>query len=107
MVLSAQVGSIGDNRLGGWYGYRMAKAALNMGIKTAAIEFERVRKAPVVCAVHPGTTATALSGPFIKRRRAAVTSVLETGERLAELALSLGPQDNGRFIKWDRSEIEW
>jgi len=63
--LSARVGSIEDNRKGGWYGYRMAKAALNQGLQTAAIELARQRPALVVAALQPGTVASRLSQPFV------------------------------------------
>ena len=107
LILSAQVGSIGDNHLGGWYAYRMAKAALNQGIKTTSIELARTRNAPIVTAVHPGTTATPLSAPFIQRRRAHVASAFETAQRIVDLSHSLTPEHNGRFLKWDGTEIEW
>ena len=64
--LSARVGSIGDNALGGWYGYRASKAALNQLVKTASIEMTRRNKHSICVAVHPGTVATALSQPFAK-----------------------------------------
>ncbi|MBL0944980.1 MAG: SDR family NAD(P)-dependent oxidoreductase [Hydrogenophaga sp.] len=64
--LSARVGSIGDNRLGGWYGYRASKAALNQFVHTAAIELARRNKAALCVALHPGTVDTALSAPFAK-----------------------------------------
>ncbi len=63
-VLSAKVGSIGDNRLGGWYSYRASKAALNMLLKTAAIEVARTHPQAVLAALHPGTVDSALSAPF-------------------------------------------
>lgn len=63
-VLSAKVGSIGDNRLGGWYSYRASKAALNMLLKTASIEVARTHPLAVVAALHPGTVRSALSAPF-------------------------------------------
>lgn len=66
-ALSARVGSIGDNRLGGWYGYRMAKAALNQGLRCASIELARLNPQSCVLALHPGTTDTALSRPFQAR----------------------------------------
>ncbi|MEM7595206.1 MAG: SDR family NAD(P)-dependent oxidoreductase, partial [Cyanobacteria bacterium P01_A01_bin.83] len=62
--ISAKVGSIGDNRLGGWYGYRASKAALNMFLKTTAIEYSRRCPQTIVVALHPGTTDTRLSQPF-------------------------------------------
>jgi NAD(P)-dependent dehydrogenase (short-subunit alcohol dehydrogenase family) len=64
--VSAKVGSIGDNALGGWYGYRASKAALNQLVKTAAIELTRRNKESVCVALHPGTVDTALSQPFAK-----------------------------------------
>ena len=64
--LSARVGSIGDNALGGWYGYRASKAALNQLVKTASIEMTRRNKHSICVALHPGTVATALSQPFAK-----------------------------------------
>ena len=65
-TLSARVGSIQDNALGGWYGYRAAKAALNQLVRTAAVELARSRPDAICVALHPGTTATRLSGPFAK-----------------------------------------
>src|SRR5690606_7003232 len=64
--LSARVGSIGDNRLGGWYAYRASKAALNQLVRTASIELARHNKAALCVALHPGTVDTALSKPFAK-----------------------------------------
>ncbi|HBO11481.1 MAG TPA: short-chain dehydrogenase, partial [Halieaceae bacterium] len=66
-VLSARVGSIGDNRLGGWYGYRASKAALNMLLRSAAVELGRRAPSVALLAFHPGTTDTALSKPFQAR----------------------------------------
>ncbi|BAJ82439.1 hypothetical protein ACMV_30920 [Acidiphilium multivorum AIU301] len=63
-TLSARVGSIGDNRLGGWYGYRASKAALNQFVRTAAVELARRSPAAICVALHPGTVATGLSSPF-------------------------------------------
>ena len=65
-TVSAKVGSISDNRLGGWYGYRAAKAALNQLVRTASIELARKRPDAIVLALHPGTVATPLSQPFAK-----------------------------------------
>ena len=85
----------------------MAKAALNMGIKTLSIELARTRNAPTIAAVHPGTTATPLSAPFIGRRRSTVASAFETAQRIAELSDSLTTEHNGRFLKWDGTDIDW
>lgn len=66
-TISAKVGSISDNQLGGWYGYRAAKAALNQIVKTASIELARKRPEAICLALHPGTVATKLSDPFAKQ----------------------------------------
>ena len=105
--LSAQVGSIGDNRLGGWYGYRMAKAALNMAVKTAAIELARDRNAPTVVAVHPGTTGTALSHRFTRRRQQPVSTPHECAERLLTMLESLPADQNGAFLNYDGVALPW
>ncbi len=105
--LSAQVGSITDNRLGGWYGYRMSKAALNMGVKTAAIELERWRNEPSVVAVHPGTTLSALSRPFTKRRKLPPVSVAECAERLVSVLEHIGADDSGRFLNYQGADLPW
>jgi len=104
-ALSAMVGSIGDNRLGGWHSYRMSKAALNMGLKNAAIELGRHRHGPIVVAIHPGTTRTPLSEPFAGPDRARPA----TASAAAILAVldGLTPEQSGRFFNWDGSEIPW
>lgn len=107
LFLSAQIGSIGDNQSGGWLAYRMAKSALNMGVKTIAIEVQRWRNAPVVVAVHPGTTKTALSAPFISNRRGKVKSADQTSIELLALAGTLQVRDNGKFLTSTGGEIEW
>lgn len=106
--LSARVGSIGDNRLGGWYSYRASKAALNQLTKTMSLEFQR-RKQPVaaIC-LHPGTCDTDLSAPF---QRNVPPEKLFTRERAVEQLLriidSTTMADTGRFVAWDGSPIEW
>jgi NAD(P)-dependent dehydrogenase (short-subunit alcohol dehydrogenase family) len=104
-VLSAMVGSIGDNALGGWYSYRMSKAALNMGVRNAAIECSRLRDGPRVVAIHPGTTLTALSEPFVRRH--AHRSPAESAERVLQVIESLSAEDTGKFFNWDGREIPW
>ncbi len=107
IFLSAQVGSIGDNGLGGWYSYRMAKAALNMGVKTAAIEASRWRNEAAIVAVHPGTTTTALSEPFIARRKSPVSSAAATAERILALHDRLTGADNGAFLTSRGEPLPW
>jgi NAD(P)-dependent dehydrogenase (short-subunit alcohol dehydrogenase family) len=105
--LSAQIGSIGDNRLGGWYGYRMAKAALNMAVKTASVELAREGFDTTLVAVHPGTTRTALSHPFVRRRRQPVSSPEEAAARLIDLLEHLDKDQNGAFLNYDGTRLPW
>ncbi|MEM9620507.1 MAG: SDR family NAD(P)-dependent oxidoreductase [Pseudomonadota bacterium] len=107
MFLSAQVGSISDNHLGGWYGYRMAKAALNMGVRSAAIEAQRWRNNATVVAVHPGTTRTHLSAPFIQRRRSGVQSAATAASQLHQLLETLQPEQNGTFVRSNGEMLPW
>jgi NAD(P)-dependent dehydrogenase (short-subunit alcohol dehydrogenase family) len=100
-LLSARVGSIGDNRLGGWYGYRASKAALNQLVRTAAVEIARTRPAAVLVALHPGTVDTAMSRPF---QANVPGDKLFTPERSARALLDvldrLSPPDSGGFFDW-------
>lgn len=107
-ALSARVGSIGDNQLGGWYGYRASKAALNMLIHTLAIEHRRTRPLGICVALHPGTVDTALSAPF---QGPGMAQRLFTPEHSAAALLAvvdgLGPDANGGFYAWDGAPIPW
>ncbi len=105
-VLSARVGSIGDNRLGGWYGYRAAKAALNQIVHTAAIELRRGGPATCVVAVHPGTTRTSLSERFVARRDGVVTAECTAG-RIIDLVTTLDRERSGEFLNWDGTALPW
>lgn len=104
-VISAKVGSIGDNRLGGWYSYRASKAALNMIVKTAAIEMRRARPNSIVVALHPGTVNSRLSQPFggAGKGRAPATAAAD----LLRVINGLAPSDSGRFIAYDGNELPW
>lgn len=106
--LSARVGSIGDNRLGGWYAYRASKAAHNMLMKTAAVELRRLNPLATVISLHPGTTDTALSRPFQAR---VPEGKLFTPAFVADCLLNvLGkrvPEESGGFYDWNDSPIEW
>ena len=107
-ALSARVGSIGDNRLGGWYGYRASKAALNMLIRTLAIEHRRTRPLGLCVVLHPGTVDTALSAPFqagVSEGR--LFTPRQSAEALLAVIDGLGPDDNGGFFAWDGSPIAW
>lgn len=105
--LSAKVGSIEDNRLGGWYGYRASKAALNMFIRTIAIEFSNTRSNCIALALHPGTTRTALSEPFISRTRYTVHSPSATVENIFSVIQGRRLQESGSFFSWDGTSIPW
>jgi NAD(P)-dependent dehydrogenase (short-subunit alcohol dehydrogenase family) len=106
--ISARVGSIGDNRLGGWYAYRGAKAAQNMFTKTLAIEWARSRRNVVCVALHPGTTDTDLSRPFQANVPAdKLFPVERTVRQLLDVIDHLGPADTGSFLAWDGREIPW
>lgn len=106
-ALSARVGSIGDNRLGGWHSYRASKAALNMLLRNFAIELARSHPLAVVAGLHPGTVDTGLSAPFQRNvpegklfmpdfSAAAMLGVLDR----------LGPQDSGQVFDWRGERIE-
>ena len=107
-VLSARVGSIGDNRLGGWYSYRASKAALNMMLRNAAIELRRSHPQAIVVAIHPGTVATGLSQPF--RRGVPDTQLFTPAQSAQHLLAVIGgltPADSGGFFGWDGATIPW
>ncbi len=106
VTLSAKVGSIGDNQVGGWYSYRAAKAALNQLVHTAAIEL-RVKRPQAVCvAMHPGTVASDLSAPFAKTG----LNVRPPEEAVADMLAvirRLTPADSGGFFSYDGSVLPW
>ena len=105
-ALSARVGSIGDNRKGGWYGYRASKAALNMLIKTASIELVRLNPGAACIGLHPGTVDTNLSGPFQKHLRAEqIFSPDSAAAKLLTVIASVGPEQSGKCLAWDGTEV--
>ena len=107
-TISAKVGSIEDNRLGGWYGYRASKAALNMLIKNIAIEYNRVTKNSIVVALHPGTTDTQLSLPFQKNvPQGKLFSVQRCTQQLLSVIDQLTLENNGQFFNWDGTTLPW
>ncbi len=106
--LSARVGSIGDNRLGGWYAYRAAKAAQNQLLRTLSIEWQRSHPHATCVLLHPGTVDTPLSQPFQARVAAdALFPPARAARQLLDLIATLTPADSGRFIAWDGSTIPW
>lgn len=107
-TISARVGSISDNRLGGWYSYRLSKAALNMAIKTLAIEWQRTHGNVSVIALHPGTTDTALSEPFQQNvPEGKLFSAAQTADFLLTVLRSVREQQSGEFLAFDGSSIDW
>ena len=106
--ISARVGSIGDCAMGGWYSYRASKAALNMLLKTAAIEFSRRAKNIKLIAFHPGTTDSPLSAPF---QHSVADDALFTPEFVAERLLSLcdahAPDGQLSYLDWAGKPIAW
>jgi NAD(P)-dependent dehydrogenase (short-subunit alcohol dehydrogenase family) len=107
-IISAKVGSIEDNQLGGWYGYRASKAALNMLIKNIAIEYSRISKNTIVIALHPGTTNTQLSAPFQKNvPPEKLFSVSLCTRQLLSVINDITNNDNGKFFSWDGSNLPW
>jgi len=101
-ALSARVGSISDNRLGGWYAYRASKAALNMVLKTLSIEYGRRFKDTVIIGLHPGTVDTDLSKPFQSNVPEGKLFTAEySAEKLLAVIESVGPSESGSLLAWD------
>ena len=106
--LSARVGSIGDNRLGGWYSYRASKAAQNQFLKTLSIEWRRKFPLSIVSILHPGTCDTKLSKPFQSAvPKDKLFSPAQSTEYLINIISSQRPSDSGKFLAWDSSVIPW
>ncbi len=106
-ALSARVGSISDNRLGGWYAYRASKAALNMVIKNAAIEMGRRYKHAIIIGLHPGTVDSGLSKPFQSNvEDGQLFSPAYSAAQLISVIDKRTPNDSGKCFAWDGKEIE-
>jgi len=105
VMLSAKVGSIGDNRLGGWYSYRASKAALNMLVKTAAIEVARSQKNNVLVALHPGTVSSRLSQPF--RGDSIGRAAQDAAADMLHVIDQLTPADSGCFRSYNGAQLPW
>ncbi|MFH6785029.1 MULTISPECIES: SDR family NAD(P)-dependent oxidoreductase [Methylobacterium] len=104
-ALSARVGSIGDNRLGGWYAYRASKAALNQILRTLAIETARTHPGLIVAGLHPGTVQTALSRPFRPDPGPGLFTPEESATHLLRVLDGLQAGDSGRVFAWDGEPI--
>ena len=108
VCLSAMVGSISDNKLGGWYGYRSSKAALNMMIKSASIELARTHRHSCIAAIHPGTTKGQLSQPFSSNiKQGKYYSPEQSASRIVSVTENLSVDDSGGFFNWDSKQIDW
>ena len=106
--LSARVGSIGDNRSGGWYGYRAAKAAQNQLLRCLSIEWARRWPLATVSLLHPGTTDTELSRPFQSFVAPdKLFSPERAAQQLVEVLLQQTPEQSGAFLAWDGQSIDW
>lgn len=105
-MLSARVGSIGDNRLGGWYSYRASKAALNMVVRSLAIELARTRPLTACVALHPGAVDTKLSAPFRRGVPAGgLFSPQKAARQLIDVIEQLPADASGKLFAWDGREI--
>ncbi len=108
VFLSAMVGSIGDNNLGGWYGYRSSKSALNQIVRTGAIEVKRGNKNASLAVIHPGTTIGPLSKPFASGiSKDKYYTPVQSAERILRLTQSITAEQSGCFFNWDGSQIPW
>ena len=104
-ALSARVGSIGDNKIGGWYSYRTAKAALNQMIHSAAIELKRTHREAVCVALHPGTVATDFTAKYTGRHKTVMPE--EAAHNLLSVLEGLSAEDSGKFYDWQGEEVAW
>lgn len=107
-TVSARVGSIEDNRLGGWYSYRISKAALNMALKTLSIEWKHSHSNGCIAALHPGTNDTPLSKPY--QANVAPKNLFNptyTASQFVDLLSRLDSSQSGKFWAWDGTEIPW
>ena len=107
VALSAMVGSIGENELGGWYGYRASKTALNAFLKNIAIEWGRTHKSSLVLAIHPGTTQTRLSEKFNSRVTHKIHTPAEAAINICHVIFNTTYGQSGSFLNWDGREIKW
>jgi NAD(P)-dependent dehydrogenase (short-subunit alcohol dehydrogenase family) len=104
-VLSARVGSIGDNGLGGWMSYRVSKAAVNQVVHTTAIELSRTHPHAICVALHPGTVRTAFTQKYLGRRPA--VSPEEAARNLLNVMNGLTPAQTGGFFDWAGKQVPW
>lgn len=103
-ALSARVGSIGDNGLGGWYSYRASKAALNQVIRTASVELKRTHKHLVCAVLHPGTVATKFTQNYPQHN---TVPPPQAASNLLNVIDNLTPSDSGQFFDWSGQKVPW
>ena len=103
-VLTARVGSIGDNQLGGWYAYRASKAAANQIVRTASIELRRTRPGAIVIALHPGTVDTPFTANYPAHKKVGAPAA---AANMLNVLDGLGPDDTGRFFDYSGQEVPW
>ncbi len=107
-TISARVGSIDDNRLGGWYSYRSSKSALNMVLKNLSIEWSHRHPKGCVLSLHPGTNDTSLSKPYQKNViEGKLFNPDDTAINFLNIFDCCKPSDSGKFLAWDGSSIQW
>jgi len=104
-ALSARVGSIGDNRFGGWYGYRAAKAALNQIVHTGAIELSRSHRQSICVSLHPGTVETPLTARYARNHP--TVPAPEAAANLLSVIDGLTPSQTGQFFDWAGKPVPW
>ena len=104
-ALSARVGSISDNRLGGWYSYRASKAALNQIVKTASVELGRSHPQSICVALHPGTVATPFTRKYLSRHPAVAPE--QAARNLCRVIEQLRPSDTGGFFDWSGARLDY
>jgi NAD(P)-dependent dehydrogenase (short-subunit alcohol dehydrogenase family) len=104
-IMSARVGSISDNRLGGWYAYRASKSAVNMVIKTAAIEQARVQKQHIIIGIHPGSVDTALSKPFQSRSQYHFQDAELAAAHIDTVLSQCDVASSGKVFDWKGNEV--
>lgn len=104
-VLSARVGSIGDNKIGGWISYRSAKAAVNQVVRTASIELARTHKHSTCVALHPGTVQTPFTEKYLGRHPSVPAD--DAAQNLMSVIDGLGAEQSGRFFDWAGKEVAW
>lgn len=98
IFLSARVGSIADNKLGGWHSYRSSKSALNMMISNLSIELQRINKNHIVIGIHPGTVKSELSKPFLNNVKHNIFSPRDSVEQMAKVISNIDQKDSGKCL---------